>query len=451
MVTTAEAAHLLRRTGFGERRLLTGESAASDPWRIIHLTALSRQQAVDYVMGQAPPAVAYPAPSVEGDWLDWVNTTRWWVDRMITTPAPLVEKMILFWHSHFACSFEKVGDWPAMRNQFDLFRTHALGHFPTLLTQVSLGSAMLVALDNESNVASGIQENFARELMELYTIGVGNFTEADVVAMARAWTGYNVVGWNGVFYDIDFEFHSEDHDHGQKTLFGITGNWDGTGLAGGNSTITELCTGARGLLTARFIARKLFKYFIHITPSDAAVNQLADSFIAANWDIGVLVEAVLMRDEFWDAASRYQLVKNPIEFVVSALRRTRIASSEHVHYQLSEMGMAPFDPPSVAGWPQNGFWISTANSWARGAFAGHLGWRADDYGFFDGLSAGTATQGSATTAVNRMFDDFGVNEPSAATRTRFEAWWLTSRQQYSWSIQPYGVVLGALSPDFQVA
>ncbi len=436
-LSTEEAAHLLRRVGFG-----------GTPDEITTIkNAANRAAAVDLVMDlSAEPPASYPAPSSEGSWRDWVNTSNWWVQRMRTSTTPLAEKMTLFWHSHFACGFEKVQDMAAMQTQHSILRTYGMGSFEELLRRVSISSAMLVYIDNESNVAGGIQENFARELMELHTIGVGNFTESDVVAMARAWTGHNVVGWNGSWYDTTYVFYPDRHDNGQKTLFGIADNWDGTGQYGGRSTIHELVSGAKQADTARFIARKVFKFFVHITPSDATVQNLANTFVASGMNVAALVRQVLLTAEFWDPATRYQLVKSPVEFVVSALRRTGIETPEWVHYMLESMGQTLFEPPNVAGWAQNGYWLSTASSWARGDLAWYLAWQADGAGFFDGLRDLQAAAG-----VQRMFDDLGIVEPTAATRARFESWFATARTQYSWAIQPVGVVLGVLSPEFQLA
>ena len=214
---------------------------------------------------------------------------------MRTSPTPLAEKMTLFWHSHFACGFEKVQDMSAMQDQHTIFRQYGMGDFGELLRRVSISSAMLVYIDNESNVAGGIQENFARELMELHTIGVGNFTEADVVAMARAWTGHNVVGWNGSWYDTTYHYYANRHDNGQKTLFGITDNWDATGQYGGRSTINELVYGVKQADTARFIARKLFKFFVNISPTDTTVQNLANVFVGAGMNIAALVRANPLR------------------------------------------------------------------------------------------------------------------------------------------------------------
>lgn len=435
-LSRAESAHLLRRVGFG------GSDAEVDA-----LVGRSRSQAVDTVMDLAgqPPAT-YPPPSGEGDWKDWANTSRWWVDRMTTSSHPLAEKLTLFWHGHFACGFEKIGQIRAMWDQQTIFRTHGLGSFPTLLEEVSVSSAMLVYIDNETNVAGAVQENFARELMELHTIGVGNFTEADVVAMARAWTGHNVVGWTGSTYDLTYRFRPERHDSGPKTLFGITADWDGTGRHGGRSTLDELCWGTKQAATARFVAAKLFRFFAHTSPSAAVVQGLADRFVASGLDLAALVREILLHDEFWAPTTRYALVKTPVEFTVDALRRTSASAPDWIPWLLASMGQELFNPPNVAGWGQNGYWLSTASSWARGELAWNLAWRARDLGFLDGLASATPAVG-----VQRIFDALGIVEPSPATRNRLESWFATARSSYSWAIQPHAVVLGILSPDFQLA
>jgi uncharacterized protein (DUF1800 family) len=263
--------------------------------------------------------------SGDQDWRAQEKMIEWWVDRMITAPPTIEEKLTLFLHSHFATGREKVEDSRLIWDQHLVLRTYGEGSFRTLLDKISFGSAMLIYLDNESNVKGAEQENFARELMELHTVGNGRFGEDDVIAMARAWTGHNTVGRtreNNWQYDPRYVFKAEAHDNGEKTLFGLTRHWDA------EDTLDELCFGVKATATSDFFARKVFQFFIHTNPSQAVVDDLAAGFRASNLNIKSLVRAVLLHDEFWDLESRYALVKSPVEYMVDIMRRTGLRSHD---------------------------------------------------------------------------------------------------------------------------
>jgi len=291
------------------------------------------------------------------------------------------------------------------------------------------------------------QENFARELMELYTIGVGNFTEADVVAMARAWTGHNTVGWNGSFWDSTYMYRSGNHDHGTKTLFGIAANWNGiANVNGERDAIAEICLLSKQAQTARFIARKLFRWFAYSNPSDALVQELADVFVASGMSVAALVRAVLLHDEFWGTNARWAQVTSPTEFMVRLLKHLPVASSDAgLRWRMEAMGQTLLDPPSVAGWPSGSAWMSTAGAWGRGAALRGLRWSASDAGFLAGVQDLDSMSGAQA-----IFTAFGLEEVSAATRAEMQRWHSIARADASWSIPPQGCLLGALCPEFQV-
>ncbi|MEO0492655.1 MAG: DUF1800 family protein, partial [Actinomycetota bacterium] len=306
-LTDADARHLLRRTGFGGL-----------PAEVDELTGKTRAQAVAI----AASAVGYTShlgvpAATEGNLFGQRRTMqRWWIDVMVGTPAPLVEKLVYFWHSHFACTTERVRDWRNMRDQHAQFRQFGLGPFEPLLSAISFGPAMLIDLDNASNVAGDEQENFGRELMELYTIGNGMFSEAEVIAMARAWTGHNLE--QGA-KPPRYQFHSNRHDKHEKTLFGITANWDAP------ETITELVDGVRKDQTAWYLATKLWREFGDPGWASAElITHLADVWKANDstaWDV---LEALFLRDEFWATDRRYAVVKQPVAWVAALERRTGV-------------------------------------------------------------------------------------------------------------------------------
>ncbi len=465
LLSSADSAHLLRRSGYGG----TATEVAS-------LAGMTRTDAVDAVMGHretdTTPVGPTPAPPTgignPSQWEAHGAVIDWWVGRMatMTNPAvapspvpavaadlPIYDRLAFFWHNHFACAQDKVSDIDAMWDQLSLFRRAGMGSFASLLRSVSVHPAMLVHLDNQHNTVWDPQENFGRELMELYTCGVGNFTESDVVAMTAAWTGHNTVGWNSVlqFWNNAYVYDPARHDHGSKTLFGITANWNGVAQdASERDVIDELVTGVRQSATASRIARLMFRYFANLEPSPATVDQLAQSFVAGGMEISSLVRAILLHDDFWAPESRWAQVKNPLDYVVSIVRETGVPAADlNLRWRMHLMGMVPLDPPSVAGWEVGSAWLSTASAWGRGQFAGSMRWGGSGSGAAYGLLAGAADLGR-DAAINAIFDVFGLDEVSAPTRNRLLAWFDEAHANHRWSIEPQGFMLGALVPEFQV-
>jgi len=279
--------HFCRRVGFGASQA-----------EINHFKGRERADVVDEVLNLTvamPPKPGFIQPSSTW-WTQKWPTINWWMERMVdsswtnrtaSTPSPLVEKMALFWHGHFACSLDKVQDMVPVFDLHQLHRSHALADYETLVRKVSTNGAALTNLDNDTNVKGAEQENFARELMELYTVGVGNFSENDVVQMARAWTGHGNHGWSSRL-DARYRFNSGNHDNGSKTLFGRTQNWNGP------QTVTELVKGSKRQQTARFIARKLWLYFVNGEPTDAQVQQIASAFSNGGMSIKTAMRAILL-------------------------------------------------------------------------------------------------------------------------------------------------------------
>jgi len=382
--------------------------------------------------------------SGDQDWRAQEKMIDWWVDRMITAPPTIEEKLTLFLHSHFATGREKVEDSRLMWDQHLVLRNFGEGSFRTLLDKISFGSAMLIFLDNESNVKGAEQENFARELMELHTVGNGRFNEDDVIAMARAWTGHNTIGRtreNNWQYDPRYVFKSEEHDNGQKTLFGLTRDWDA------KDTLDELCFGVKATATSDFFARKVFQFFVHTNPSQAVVNDLAEGFRASDLNIKSLVRAVLLHDEFWDLESRYALVKSPVEYMVDIMRRSGLRSDDDsVRWRMEAMGMTLFDPPTVAGWGQNGFWLSTATAWSKSRFTNNLKWGADERGILQSLDHLDPDQ-----VVNVITTFFSIFDASDRTREYMRELIVTTREERPWAMAYEPFAVGMFMPEVQCA
>ena len=432
-VSNVDAAHLLRRTGFGVT-----------PARLAEITALAdREAAIARVtdLSLAPPATGSPVDGGPRDdqWAAGYQLTWWWMDRMRTSPVPLVEKMVLFWHNHFVSGQDKLYDIGLLYTQNQLFRQHALGDYHALVQGMAVDPAMLWYLDNAENVAGREQENFAREVMELFTMGQGHYTEADVISMAKAWTGHNVTD-DGRRY----QFRSTRHDNTAKVLFGGSPtNWDGP------ATLTEILRGSRAVPASRFITAKLFSYLAYPVPvTDPLVATLADEFRAADLSILALVRAILRSDAFWGPTARYALVRSPAEWFVAGMEAVGLPPSTcHPEWWMEASGQQLFYPPNVAGWKQNSYWISTASSWARSGWASYVRWKANEAGVFAGLGSQ-----SPAVAVQQGFDRFGIVDPSPTTRAALEAWVARAKSEGdAWSVPPNLVQLLLVSPDFQLA
>lgn len=311
---------------------------------------------------------------------------QWWTAQILTTTHPLVEKMTLFWHDHFATSGAKVNSGPLMKQQNEILREHALGKFPDLLAAVSKDPAMLYWLDGQFNVKGKPNENFAREVMELFTLGVGNYTEKDVQEAARAFTGWTYrqprrvnpkAAANAPRYSA-FVFDESLHDDGLKTLLGKSGNFDG------DDVLAILCD---HIQTARYITGKILAWFVMPNPSASMIDKYATVFRRSGLDIKVLLKAIMESPEFYADACVRTLYKNPIDFTVSALRAIgaatmtpeslsgplgRLNPTVIVSQVTKAMGMELIFPPDVAGWEGGAGWVSSATMVERIKFADRI-------------------------------------------------------------------------------
>lgn len=402
------------------------------------MVGLSWTDAVDRVLdlSSAPPATqGVPYLGENRGWYDrWVDMTHWWLDRAATTPTPFQEKVVLFWHGLLCSGMDKVSDHQAMFDQLQLFRTMGTGDVVPLYTAVSLQPAMIRYLDNHQNRNGSPNENFARELMELFTIGHGNFSENDVIACSRAWTGHGLDHeWHG------YQFHAHQHDFGTKTFLGIARNWDGP------DTIEALWTGPTADLAARHLATKAWTFFAHPNPSAAVVSDLAAAFTAGGRRFDALVRGIFLHPQFRTDATRQGLVRSPIEFVVHALHQTGLdCDLIHPEWFLGDMGQKPYDPPNVSGWRPNGYWISSAATWAKAELANRFRWHY--YSDTDAL-LGHESQTPAA-AVQSACDLYGL-VPTARTRAAMEAFVRGERERRSsWSERAGLLLLPLLTPEY---
>jgi uncharacterized protein (DUF1800 family) len=350
-----QAAHLLRRAGFGgtpediEFFLVLGHEGAVD-------YLVNYEQVSDSAMEQALERRGY-LETERGQQLPLANIQQWWLFRMIHTKRPLLEKMTLFWHDHFATAVSKVVSRPLMLQQNELFRRLALGNFREMLVGVSQDPAMIVWLDNNTNVKGSPNENFARELMELFTLGITdvitgepNYTETDIQEAARAFTGWTIR--RGRFF-----FNASQHDFGQKTVLGRTGDW-------GGEDIVEILVELRA--TARFLARKLLEFFVYPDPEPELIEAIADVYLDSNYDMRTVVRQILLSEVFMSEKALLANVKSPVELVVGMIRELKAEiDTRFLLGPLALMEQMLFNPPTVAGWDWGLGWINTATLLTR--------------------------------------------------------------------------------------
>lgn len=285
---------------------------------------------------------------------------KWWLRRMIETPRPLEEKMVLFWHGHFATSFRTIENSYHMYLQNELFRRHALGNFGELLFGIIRDPAMIAYLDNNDSRRNRPNENLARELMELFSLGVGNYTEKDIKEGARALTGYT-------FYDDEFVFRRNDHDDTVKTILGRTGKLDGDDFV---KVILE------HRACSRFMTRKLYRFFAADLPDDdrsvgpatrAVLDDLSGVLLSTRYNIKPVLRRLFLSEHFYDPQVIGQQIKSPVQLVVGATRslHTPVRDLSVLLDAMDLMGQSILFPPSVKGWDGGRSWINTSTLFVR--------------------------------------------------------------------------------------
>ncbi len=423
----ADVDHLLRRAGFGGT---TDEINA--------LTTLDWPDVVESVLdtSTAPPASqGVPNLGNSGDsWHRYIDVVRFWIERARLSPAPIQEKMVLFWHGHLCSGIDKVGEASLMLDQNQLFRTHGMGGFEDLLQQVSLQPAMIIYLDNASNVAGDPNENFARELMELFTLGVGHYTETDVRESARAWTGHGVDD-----DELHYVFRGDEHDNGPKTFMGISQNWDGPQI------IHQILNGPSQNQVARFISTKIWEFFAYSDPEAAVIDDLAYVFASSGLNMTALLRAVFLRPEFLSQRCRNGLVRSPIDYTIALMRRAGVDSSvAHPEWSINPMGQSPLKPPNVAGWNQNEGWVTPSSVWAKQSLASSVRWH-----LLENTTVLENEDAPAAEAVEAAFQLFGIYDPSGATRANLEYYY--DNEPQTWARRAGLLLLAPLTPEFQMA
>lgn len=364
--------HLVHRSGFGE-----------SPTHIIEASQQTRDELINTILSNTQPASIEPKPA-------WANTPlrarpdhskssdqerrqknqaigklerrrggdlkHWWLSSLITTPNPLQAKMILFWQNHFTSSQRKVRHAQLMVRQFEILEKEATGNFSAMLKSMLKDPAMLIYLDNRSNRKNKPNENLARELLELFTLGEGHYSEQDIKEAARALTGYAV---NNKF---EFVFRKKHHDNGEKNILGNIARHDATSLA---DVLLEHPATAKNIVT------KLWHYFVSDDVSAPDIDRLARIFRDNNYEIKPVLEALFKTPAFWSPDNRATLIRSPADFIASTLRAAQMPAIERrvLLTATRKMGQQLFYPPNVKGWQQGHYWINAQTLLARNSFA----------------------------------------------------------------------------------
>lgn len=420
-----EARHLLLRTGW-----------AATPQQVAATARLSRAEAVDRLLDGTHREATTPLPAELQTFVPpprrrelsederrafqrdqvrlGLDMRAWWFAEMLATDSPLTEKMTLFWHNHFVSSQQEVKFPALLVEQNRLLRQQALGNFGTLLHAIARDPAMVLYLDSARNRRTAPNENFARELMELFTLGEGHYGERDIKEAARAFTGWSIDRDTGAF-----RFYRFQHDDGQKTVLGQSGALDG-------DDVLDILLAQPA--TAEFLTRKLWREFISPEPDAAEVKRLAGVLRQARYDIRPWLRATLLSPAFWAPEHRGVLVKSPVEFLLGLAATLDVEGVDPRVLALAsrQLGQDLFAPPNVKGWPGGAAWISSTTLLVRRQMVEWL-FRADE-------AAGPAMARGAPRAARvdrrlaRGMEAFSVNpdvlldglgRDEAAARSRF--------------------------------
>jgi uncharacterized protein (DUF1800 family) len=413
--TRDAAAHLMRRAGFG-----------GTPSEIDALYTRGLKGAVSSLVDyDSIDLTSYEASLAAKNYnlLNLRGIQQWFLDRMAFSPRPFQEKMTYFWNLHWTSGIAKVRGETLILNQNKTERQYAVGMFDDLVVKISQDPAMLYWLDNWLSRNTRPNENYARELMELFTLGVDHYAQSDVTEVARALTGWTIQGYtqsdgyNGAVFMDNAAFH----DNGSKTILGQTGNWDQLDAI----RIILNDTDARGSVSGRFIGGKLWRFFAYDDPPDFIVDQLAAVYVSSGRVIREVVRAIFLAPEFYEAHTRKAWVRSPVEYVVAQVRMlegtTDFSSAVN---SLSGMGQVLFNPEDAKGWDWGTSWMNTGTLFARASLAnlyatnrGSNGTRFDPSRLLAGKDASTAEK-----VVDILADRLNIADVAPDVRAAWTAY-----------------------------
>ena len=415
-------AHLMRRAGFGSTRDELERLSAQGYEKTVEqlLNPQDQEPADEELMFRYLPNFELPAQHYTGG-------SAAWLYHLINTGRSLEEKMALFWHHVFATGNGKIDNCDNMIIQIEMFRELGMGNYRELMVQLARNPAMIFWLDNNESHKNAPNENWGRELLELFSLGVGNYTEKDVFECSRAFTGWTIGAkmprYPYARYPWEFEFRPEDHDFSEKTFLGQTGNFDG-------EDIIDIVL--QQLACPRFISRHLYNFFVADEPqvpawdieeprNPEAIDALSKIFVDSGYEIKPVLRSLFNSDYFKEAA--YQRVKSPIEVVVGTLRLTRDLHGPDVRLEdmakePGYMGQEILDPPSVEGWHTGKEWINSGSLVKRVNFVADRVSDIELPGVQDIIKRVAATDKAMTSdaMVDRCLDQMGPLDVSERTR-----------------------------------
>ena len=466
---TALMAHLLRRAGFGATPDELDQSMAKGYDAVVEelLFPGDPQNIPDDLIRR------YHAEMSEAR--DLAGASAYWMYRMISTKCPLEEKIALFWHGLFATGYAKLNQARALLNQIDMFRRCGLGNYRELLVELSKDPAMILWLDNNENHKGSINENYGRELLELFSMGIGNYSEEDIKEGSRAFTGWTMANaeymavraskdsiWPYSRIAWHFQYRDEDHDNGEKTFLGNTGNFNG-------EDIIDIIVQQEA--TARFVSTRLFQFFAADevdVDGEEAIQEMMRCYFESGYEIRSMLRTLFHSDYFKSEKARFARVKGPVELMVGAMRMAGSYQSptlgiEKVTNQSLFMGQGLLQPPTVEGWHEGVEWIDS------GSFVERLNFAAKELSnvnrpgvraIIDRLANETGGTLTPEELVDRCLDIVGPITVSESTHDALVSYAthqgeldLTSRQPGDESEQRVGNMLRlvASTREFQLA
>ena len=447
-------AHLMRRAGFGASR------------NELDAYASKGYEATVEGLLDFSDAISMPEDLIRryhrdySAMFEFLGTGSSWLYQIVSTSAPLQEKMVLFWHGVFATAYSKVTQGKVMSDQMGMFRRYGAGSFRDLLVELSKSPAMIIWLDNHDNHKGATNENYARELLELFSLGVGNYSEQDVKECARAFTGWTVANteytevlarrnsiWPYGKIAWRFEYRADDHDDGEKEFLGERGRFDGQDI------VDIICSQPA---TARFISRHLYHFFVadeppvpqwpYKPPRDPdAIEELSQAYFDSNYDLQSMLRVLFNSDFFRSERSWYAKIKSPGELVAGVLRLTREFQEPrreilHRNFQMGYMGQQLLNPPTVEGWHQGLDWINTGTLVERLNFATQQLGDPEKPGvksMIDNITTGEQGNLTAERLVDACLEELGAISVSQDTRSSL----------VDFALKEGGLFLGATGPD----
>jgi uncharacterized protein (DUF1800 family) len=429
-----DTAHLLSRCGYLTTPTLVADKAQMD-----------LPELVNWVLDETPNGAATLNYTTSTSWERYNELRQWWVMRMASVPQPLHEKLTMFFHGLFASSHWKVNDYVLMQNQNTTIRNNAFGDFEVLAQAVAIDPAMLLYLDNAWSTKWGPNENWAREMMELFLMGVDNgYSQTDVVEVAKAWTGYSLQWTENQPYT--YLYRPDWHDNSVKSIFPPLAprNWSGP------EVITEILKGSKQTNSSEYVAGRIWGHFAKPKPDLGMRQSLGANLRGVGWNIKEFLRVMFQRPEFYNPDVKAGMIHQPVDWAALLLRATGLGSEmpDYMDQRLADLGQGVFEPPTVAGWKYNTAWLNENAVWMKDEVASSV---ARDATTAPKTFLADIVSQPVPAAIQTALNEFGITQVSPQTLTALESY-LTAERAANSSNQRYGLIrMIALSPEFQMA